>query len=92
MSDFDVFALQALRRNVERLIARIAREHACLSEYGLLLDIAPLDHEGARSFFLDYGRFTERGLRELQRSARRGEPFPRAHAIQTRSQEAHTGD
>lgn len=92
LNDFDVFALQALRKNIERLMARITRKHACLSEYGLLLDIAPLNHEGARSFFLNYWRFTEHGLRGLLRSARRGEPFPRAGAIQTRSQEAHAGD
>jgi SAM-dependent methyltransferase len=49
LSAFDVAALGAIRRNVERFMAHASRTYG--TERGLLLDVAPQDHAGAAPFF-----------------------------------------
>jgi SAM-dependent methyltransferase len=49
VSALDVAHLKAIRDNVNVLMMRAAREYG--SAGGLLLDIAPQDHAGARPFF-----------------------------------------
>lgn len=50
VSSLDVQYLAAIRQNVRDFMARSAGRYA---RPGLLLDIAPQDHEGARPFFPD---------------------------------------
>lgn len=51
LRDFDVFALQTLRKKVESVMARVARENVCSGEPQLLLDAVPRYHAGAGHLF-----------------------------------------
>lgn len=49
VSAMDVEHLRIIRQNVRDFMAYVARRYA--TQTGLLLDVAPQDHEGARPFF-----------------------------------------
>ena len=49
ISEFDLDAISAIRRNVESFMLYVAKKYAGLG--GFLLDIAPQDHKGAFPFF-----------------------------------------
>jgi len=52
VSKFDIYALGAIRGNVEDFLGRVGREFgATAPQDAVLLDVAPQDHRGARPFF-----------------------------------------
>lgn len=50
ISSQDIIHLALLRKNIELFMDRVARKYAKTA--GMLLDVAPQDHRGARPFFI----------------------------------------